>query len=159
MIEKARQAVWRRPSEDLVERVAGAEFDPPVPPSPEPRELELHTEAVPDVRSGSTALTEASGEIFASFEGGEIACRVEEGPLPGGWSVRGTAWLSDLSLQPLALEWIDGDHVLSSISIAHGEPFRLEEIAGRGWHLELRLGDGRAFALRPPQPGAGDGRT
>lgn len=138
--------------------MAGGEFDPPIPPSAETRELELCSAGVTDVRSASSSVTEASRELFASFEGGEIACRVEEGPLPGGWLVRGTAWLSDLSPQPLALDWLDDDHVLASTLITSGEPFRMEEVAGRDWHLELRLGDGRVFVLHPPLPDSGDAR-
>lgn len=157
MIEKARQAVWRRPSEDLVAKVAEAEFDPPALPWPEPRELTLHDESAAGVRSGGSALAEAS-ELSASFEGGEIACRVEAGPLPGEWLVRGAVWISDPALQPIAIDWIDGDHVLASIPIASGEPFRFEEVAGKGWHLELRFSDGRVFALRPSLADTGETR-
>jgi hypothetical protein len=156
LIENALRAGWRQPSDDLVKRTAKASSVPLGSESP-PQELDLSPEANPGVRSEHATLTQSGRELFGSFDGGEIACLVEEGSLLGSWVVRGTVWLSDPASGPMSLEWIDDDHVLSSIALRTGEPFRVEEVSGGAWHLELRLGDGRTYALRPAISRGGDG--
>lgn len=87
-----------------------------------------------------------------TWPGGEIALRVEAGTALGSWIVRGLVWARGADLGGLALDWVCGDHVLTTLELANGVPFQVEEITGPDWHLELRLPDGNAFVLGPPPP-------
>ena len=149
LIARARRAGWRAPRDDVVGAlVEASSADPPISPVGPLLEVAERDGPPIGVRSGA-AFPRSGRELYASFEGGEAACLIEEGSVLGSWLLRGTIWLSDPTPGPVRIDWIEDDHVLSSVTVQSGEPFRLEEVAGSSWHLELLLEDGRRYALRP----------
>jgi hypothetical protein len=126
----------------------------------------------PPCESGPDRAGSEQRAFFGCFPGGEIACVATQGTALGSWSLRGVLWLDEAGGEPArrapepgpapadrettsdergpaVLAWIADDHVLSSAVLQPGEPFHIEEICGRSWHLELHLGGGCIYTLEP----------
>jgi hypothetical protein len=92
----------------------------------------------------------ARSDVCQAFPGGEIAFHAKEGDSLGSWILRGTAWFSEACVTSATLDWVEGDHLLVSVSIRNGEPFEVGEFAGRSWYLELRVPGRHPFRLDAP---------
>ena len=134
---RARERVRRMPSEELLGPVA-------------PEAME--SIAPDDVRAANDAL--AAGEeivVTCSHAQADLTVSIRPPDADGAWRVSGRAWLVERPGAPLVLALVHDDHVLSTIEVADGEYFELEEILPKGWHLEVHLAGGACLRVEDPR--------
>lgn len=140
---------WVEPPDAILEQVlAGAAGEAPAPPAAEDAE-ELDWELA-DVRGSGLAAADEGVFLARSLPGVQLSVMVTPPRGSGRWEIEGRVWLLEGQDGPVQLLLVQDDHVLARTTPGEGGRFRLEEVAGPGWALELRLPDGRTLLVRDP---------
>jgi hypothetical protein len=139
---------WRTPDPELVRRAG--RLPKKLRPAPDVRRpLPLSWDAV-DVRGTGSGTVEEGRIVARSCPGADLSIVVLPPRGEHLWVVEGRIWLRRPVGSRILLVFTQGDHVVRQEEVDDGEHFRIEELVGPGWTLEIHLPAGDTILLHDP---------
>jgi len=105
-----------------------------------------------DVRGSALASAPRGHILTQSSPEAEVSVVARPPGEDGHWHFDGRVWLHGAVERPVQVVLTQDDHVLSTIGLHDGGHFRLSDVVGRDWTLEIHLPSGRILTIGDPGP-------
>jgi hypothetical protein len=106
----------------------------------------------PDVRAGTLTAGSPGHVLTQSSPEAEVSVVARPPGGDGTWHFEGRVWFHEPDERPARVVLAQGDHVLATTELRDGGHFRLADVVGRGWNLEVHLPVGRVLTVGDPGP-------